>query len=289
MNNIQFEHPYLLTILPILLLLSYLYPKKEDSLLFSTIKFALKSKKRFSLINFLKLSSLTFLLISLASPYNLKNLQTIPKNSKSIVLDIDISGSMEDSFKDVKKILLEFLKEQNDAKIGLVYFGDTASIFSPLTYDSKFIKSVISKVNVGALGDQNTALNDSLILSKKLLSNSKTKKKLLILLTDGIEKGSQNSFLDTKNTILKRDFELYEIGFGNEYDKSYLKAFSKKVYDANDTKELKTIFKKISSIYKSQQKTKQKEIKEKLYQFPLFLAFLSLLFYTYFINKRSLL
>ncbi len=289
MNNIYFEHPYILLLIPIFLILLYLLPKKENSLLFSTIKFIKQSKRRFSLLTFLKSSTIIFLLISLASPYKLTNYEAVQKNSKSIVLDIDISGSMQENFKDVRGILLEFLKSQNDAKIGIVYFANTASIFSPLTYDKIFIKKVINIVNVGDLGEENTALNDSLILSKKLLQNTQTKKKILILLTDGIEKGSQNSFLDTKNAFLDKNFDMYEIGFGEDYDKSYLEAFGGKLFDANNTKELQKVFKKIANIYESETKHKQKQIKKKLYQFLLFLAFLSLLFYVYFINKRSLL
>ena len=289
MNSIYFEYPYILFLIPISLVLLYLLPKKEDSLIFSTMKFIKKSKKRFSILIFLKLSSIVFLLIALASPYKLTNLELVQKNSISIVLDIDISGSMQESFKEVRGILLEFLKTKNSANIGIVYFADTASIFSPLTSDKEFVKKVIKSVNVGALGEQNTALNDSLILSKKLLQNSSSKNKVLIMLTDGMEKGSQNSFLDTKNSLLDKKFDMYEIGFGDEYDKSYLKAFGGKLYDANNTKELQKVFKKIGNMYESKTKHKQKQIKNELYQFPLFLAFLSLLFYIYFINKRSLL
>ena len=289
MSSIYFEHLYFLVLIPVFVTVLYLFPKKEDSLLFSTIKFIKQSNHKFSLLTFLKSSTIIFLLISLASPYELTNLELVQKNSKSIVLDIDISGSMQESFKEVRKVLLKFLKSQNDAKIGIVYFANTASIFSPLTSDLLFVKKVINKVDVGALGGQNTALNDSLILSKKLLQNTQTKKKILILLTDGIEKGSQNSFLDTKNAFLNKKFDMYEIGFGEDYDKEYLKSFGGKLFDSNDTQELQKTFKKISDIYKSETNLKKKKIKNKLYQLSLFLAFLSLLFYIYFINKRSLL
>jgi len=287
MSSIYFEYPLSFVIMALFFVCLKLCPKKEDSLLFSTIKFLKKSSKKFSLTSAFKLLTILFLFTALASPYTIKKAQIKEKNSISIVLDIDISGSMEESFESVKKELLSFINSQKNSKLAVVFFANSPLVASPLTYDGNYVKEVVKLSKVGDLGNKNTTINDSLILSAKLLKKSDSKKKVLLLLTDGVERGSKNSFSITKEFLKKKKFDFFAVGFGEDYDKRYLEQFTKNVIDAKDIKKLKKSLKDISSKYKSKRKV-SKDIKIYLFQYPLFFAFLSLLFYTYLINKRAL-
>ena len=288
MNSIYFEYPYFFLVFFIFLLCMYVCPAKDDSLLFSNIKFIKQTKKKFSLLSVFKVLSIFFLTLTLTSPYSQKTLQSVKQKSISIVLDIDISGSMSEDFKDVKKILQEFLSKQSSSKIALVFFADSAQVASPLTHQKTFIKEVIKNTKVGDLGLENSAINDSIILSAKLLKEDDSKSKVLILLTDGIERGSINDTVTTKKYLKNQKLKFFAIGFGEDYDKEELKLFTKDVVESSDIGSLKQTFDKINKLYKSDE-IRQKKVKNYLYQFPLFFAFLSLLFYTYLINKRSLL
>jgi len=288
MNSIYFEHPYFFLVFIVFLLCMYICPSLDDSLLFSNIKFIKKTKKKFSMLSIFKVFGIFFLTLALASPYSKKTFQSVKQKSISIVLDIDISGSMSEDFKDVKKILQEFLSKQSSSKIALVFFADFAQVASPLTHQKTFIKEVIKNTKVGDLGLKNSAINDSLILSAKLLKEDNSKSKVLILLTDGIERGSINDAVTTKKYLKNQKLKFFAIGFGEDYDKNELKLFTKDVVESTNLTSLKQTFDKINSLYKSDVVT-QKKVKNYLYQFPLFFAFLSLLFYTYLTNKRSLL
>ncbi len=289
MNNIYFEYPYILFFIPIILLLLFYFPKKEDSLIFSNIQNISYANKSLSLVSLLKALTFVFLLLALASPCEKTKYKKIKKDSISIVLAVDLSTSMQDKFKSVKKIIKKFLKERVDSKIGIVFFADDATIASPLTFDISFINKLFDSIKIGDLGYTNTALNDAIILSAKLLSIQRTKSKVLLMLTDGIEKGSKNSYNDTKNFLIDKKFDFITIGFGEDIDKEYIKSFNSKLILAKDTKSLKKAFLKVDKMYKTKEKAKSHMLINYYYQLPLFFAFLTLLFYTYLINKRSIL
>ena len=289
MSNIYFEYPLFLLLFPTALICLKYCKQREDLLLFPSLKFVQKSKKTISLLMILKVFIFLFLTITLASPYTIEKYKTINKKAISIVLAIDISGSMEKDFAYVKKILQDFIKSRKDDKIGVVFFGDSASISSPLTSDKNFLKLLLKNIKVGNLGMENTALNDAIISSLLLIKNAKTKTKLLILLTDGIEKGSHYTYREMKSELNKSDAKIISIGFGDNFDKQYLKSLNGEFINAKDKRKLKDIFEKIDRMYKSNIKIKDYSQKNLLYQIPLFFAFLTLLFYTYLVNKRSLL
>ena len=289
MSNIHFLYPLYFLLLPLIFICFRYCPKKEDSLLFSTLKFFPSSKNNFNILEVLKYLTFFFLIISLASPYTTKTFQKINLKTNAIVLDIDISGSLEDDFKDIKKIVKDFIKNQKNSLFGVVFFADSASVFSPLTLDREFLLKIVDSVNIGDLGDNKTTINDSLILSTNLLKNKKIKDKIIILLTDGIERGSKNSFFKTKRYLDEQNITTIAIGFGEDFDKRYLNSISNNFLNAKDKKALNEIFKRLSKKYSSKQTLKQKQIQLPLYQFPLFFAFLSLLLYLYFLNKRVIL
>ncbi len=289
MNEINFEFLYLLFLFPFALICLKYCKKKEDLLLFPTLQFIQESKKKLSILTILKILLFFFLSISLASPYVIKEFKIINKKAISIVLAIDISGSMKDDFKEVKKVVKDFIQKRDLDEIGVILFADSASIASPLTSNKDFLKQLLDSVKVGDLGWHNTTLNDAIILSTSLLKEAQTKTKLLILLTDGVEKGSHFGYRKVKEELKKSKIKIISIGFGNEYDKRYLKSLKGDLIEAKDKKELRKIFKKIDKMYKSKIKSKEYIQKKLLYQIPLFFSFLILLLYVYFSNKRSML
>jgi len=288
MSSIEFEYPFVLFALPLLLWCLKRCPQKEDSVLFSNTTFIKQSKKTYSLLELFKLLSIIFVIISLAYPYQLQIYQKKDDFTRSTLLTIDISGSMQENFKDVKNILQNHIKNSQGVLFGTLFFADDVAISSLPSSDKNFLTKAIKIVHVGDLGEMDTKLYDALTVSITLLKNSKSKHKNILLLTDGKDKGSKTT-LQKLLSMVDKTIQINIIGFGELYDQDTLKTISKlsngKFYKAKDINQLKKLISKLSK--KNQTKSSTYTVKKPLYQIPLFLAFLSILFFTYLSNKRA--
>jgi len=153
--------------------------------------------------------------------------------------------------------------------------------------------SNITEMQKLGMAGKRTAINDALVQAYNLLSKSKAKSKIVILLTDGIDNMSKIPFSDVKNMIAKRDVKLYTIGIGGarDYDGQYLKALAKvgkgQAYGARSAEMLSRIYDEIDKLEAT--KLDDKKIVEHtyLYIYPLFLAILSFLLFVYYRNSKG--
>jgi Ca-activated chloride channel family protein len=242
------------------------------------------SKKSRWFLNGLKILAFLFLTIALASPIQEDDI--IIKNDKGyeISLILDASGSMQEfnKFTIVKEIVEEFVNQREHDKLALSIFADFAYVAVPLTYDKKSIKRLLKRLEVGIAGKQRTALNEALFLSSNLFKTSKSKEKIAILLTDGMDNSNTIPLEVAIKTAKKYDIKVYTVGVGNagrDFNPEVLQKISKetggKYFSANTIEELKEIYSVINKLEKSEI-TADKYVK-KTYYFQYLLA-LSLLF-----------
>jgi Ca-activated chloride channel family protein len=235
----------------------------------------------------------SFLIISLSSPYIQKSIEQ-KKDGYSIVLSLDASGSMSESgkFIVVKDVVNEFISKRIDDQVGVVVFGDSAFIATPLTYDKSLLKYMIDKMYVGVAG-QKTAIADSLAQSIKLLDKSETKSKVVILLTDGLENASKLDIHKVVSIAKKENIKIYTIGIGYDFDKRYLDFISNttngKSFVALSKVQLQNIYKTIDTLEKSKIKSNNIYYKEYYFMYPLFISILFSFIYLYFRRKETIL
>jgi len=290
MSNIGFEHSYLLLLFPFFLLCMKYCLQKEDGLLFSNLTLLQRSSKKLSFLTLFQVLTLLFLTISLAKPYSLLEYEKKDKSTIAISLIVDVSLSMKEKFETLKRSLIDFIKYRKNDPISIVYFADYTALSSPLTKDTVFLTKSLQSIKTGDLGEMMSVLYDAIILSNDLLT-SKELKNISIVLTDGYDKGSKSTMQDLFNSLSEKRSTIYTIGIGKEYDKELLKKISSytngSFFDANDIKKLNDILDSINKKYPKVEFKEKKLVKKPLYQIPLFFAFLSLLFYTYLLNKRA--
>jgi len=292
MNSINFLHPLAFLLLPVFLICIKYCPQKENSILFSNITLLSNSKKRFSLISFFQLLTLFFLTITLASPYSFETYKKNKTDSTYFLLVIDTSLSIKESFEDIKHTLKDFIKSRNSDTFSLIYFADYIAVGAPPTQDTNFLLSSIDSVKSGDLGEIKTRLYDALDISlSNPFAKKSAKEKIVILLSDGIDKGSKKKLNELLSDLKQKHLKLYTIGFGYDYDKELLTAMAKtangEFFMAKDIDSLKKVIKHINSLYTYKKEKKSYLVKKPLYQIPLFFTFLSLLFFTYLLNKRA--
>lgn len=303
MNQFSFEYPWAFAIIAIFLFCANFCQIKGRSIYFPHIDSLLIGSSRRSIsIVILKWLGITMAIVALASPIITKEYSNYKRNGRDIVLIIDSSASMrqnnfdtnnmkKNKFEVVKEVASDFISKRTQDRIGLVTFADVAFIASPLTFDKRFLQDIIEMQKLGVAGKR-TAINDSLAQTYNMLSNSKTKSKVAILLTDGVDNMSKIPPTEIKSLIEKSPVKLYTIGIGShrDYDSKYLKELADagkgQTYGAKDADSLSQIYSEIDELETTKIENKKIIKHTYLYIFPLFISIISLLLFIYFRNMR---
>ncbi len=169
----------------------------------------------------LRMLALACIIIALARPQTKFDETQREGEGIDIVLAIDVSGSMTaQDFKPnrmeaAKKVAEEFVDDRPTDRIGVVIFAGESFTQCPLTTDHYVLKTQIAQIRNGLLED-GTAIGSGLATSVDRLRNSKSKSKVVILLTDGMNNGG---LIDPSTALeIAKTFhvKVYTIGVGTE-------------------------------------------------------------------------
>ena len=304
-DGLYFEYPYLLVIFFIFIVCAKFCKMRVTSIYFPhTKEFGSSSFKVSKTLFLLKWLGIAMLVFSIMSPVKDELYQLKPKNGYEIAMVLDTSESMHAKgfdysnssltrFDVVKELVSDFIKERKNDNIGLVVFGSYSFIASPLTYDKNILNRILSQLYIGMAG-RYTALYEALAQGVNLLKNSNSKSKIMILLTDGY-KTSQGGFpFDVALDLAKKEgVRVYPIGIGssNGYNAKVLLKMAKETggeaFGASSASELKEVYKRIDKLEKSKIKNESFRNLHYFYQYPLYIALISLMLYTFMRNKRG--
>ncbi len=170
---------------------------------------------------FLKLIPLILFIIALGRPQFLDYYDVENKKGIDILLTLDISGSMasldfkpKNRLEVAKDVIKDFISKRETDRIGLVAFAGAAVTKSPLTLDYEMLEFFLNSTSLGELED-GTALGMALATSVNRIKHSKSRTKLIILLTDGVNNRGE---IDPKDAaVIAHNFgiKVYTIGVGN--------------------------------------------------------------------------
>lgn len=285
----SFEYPWVLILIFVFIACDKWCKEQSEAIFFPHVSLLLlKGKNRTPALHILKWVGISSAIIALASPVVSSYQYLDKKNSRDIVLILDASDSMKDGkFDNAKKELDTFISKRTGDNIGLVTFGSSALIASPITGDIEILKSILKSQELGMTGHM-SAINDAIAKSYGMLSRSKAKAKIVILLTGGADNKSTIHKDDLLPLVSKFNIKLYTIGYG--YDALYLHQLAKaghgKVYEAANESELSKIYNKINK--REALVSKEEPSYIYLYLYPLFAAWISLLFWIYIRNIKGM-
>lgn len=165
------------------------------------------------------------------------------EESRSLVFAIDVSGSMaEGNLYAAKLAALQFIDELPAAvQIGVVSFGDSARIVSPLTSDRQALRRAITKLKPG--GD--TALYDGVLSALQALGSGGRRN--LILLTDGEDTSSRGLSVAAVSAVRSSGVRVDAIQFAtgqgtNEFLNAMVAAGLGQLFAASDAETLLSVF-----------------------------------------------
>lgn len=143
-------------------------------------------------------------------------------DERDIVLVLDSSGSMSgDPMKETKNAATKFVGTilDEDASLGIVTYDDEAKMSSDFSTNETHLVDTIDKISA----DGGTNIEAGLKKAENMLSSSKAKKKIVVLMSDGMPNtGLEGDELIAYADELKEEgIYIYTLGFFNEmYDKS---------------------------------------------------------------------
>ena len=167
MNFGRIEFLYLLLAIPFLALLFYLnYLLKERFLKQSGLKnsFVSYALDRRFFKKFFLLISLSFLILSLASPRFGVALEKGERKGRDIFFLIDVSNSMSASdikpsrLEATKQIIYNLLKKMNGDRVGIAVFAGRCQIICPLTDDYDAVSMFVDSIDTDMISMQGTDL-----------------------------------------------------------------------------------------------------------------------------------
>ena len=229
-RNISFAQPLVLGLLVIIPILIVWYIKnnrvRQGSMLVTTVHFIKEVgsfKTWFKHVPFvLRCIALACIIIALARPQHKFTAQQTQGEGIDIVLCFDISGSMTEKdfppnrLEASKAVALDFVNGRAGDRIGVVIFSRQSFTLCPLTTDKNTVLSQIGRIQSGYLTEDGTAIGSGLATSIDRLKNLKTKSKIVILLTDGVDFGGTIPPDIAKEMAKLYKIKVYTIGVGSE-------------------------------------------------------------------------
>ena len=298
-NNFTFEYPYFLLLILLFVICSFYCKAKNPTYLIPHLNiFQLANEKSMLFIKILKYCVIIFSIIALASPIKINDTIMLKNDGINIILNLDASGSMKEQdldenssknrFEVVKEIVKEFMDKRVADNIGVVLFGDSVLIASPLSFDKDAQKQIIDYLDVEMAG-QKTALIDSLASSINILKNQKAKSNIIIVLSDGEDNASKIPADVILKLIKKYKIKVYTIAIGNA-NRTLLKTLAlesnAQYYYTTSKTGLEIIYQDINKLEKSQIEKNKIVLKDYLFFYPLFFAILCLILLIYLKNKE---
>lgn len=229
LNNISFAAPQFFLLGLLLPVMIVWYAKKnavsQAGLKVSSAKsFAGLSSWKSSIRHLpflLRLLSIACIITALARPQTKTDEQQAEGDGVDIVLCIDVSGSMTaqdftpNRMEAAKKVAQDFIDSRLTDRIAIVIFSGESFTQCPLTTDKAVLKSAVENIRNGLLED-GTAIGDGLSTSVDRLRTSKSKSKVVILLTDGENNGGLIGPTNAKEIAKAFHIKVYTIGVGTE-------------------------------------------------------------------------
>ena len=241
------------------------------------------------------------IVIALARPqtHNAWNEKTVEGIDIMLAMDVSTSMLAEDlkpnRIEAAKAVAGEFIADRPDDNIGLTIFAGEAFTQCPMTVDHASLQNLLNntRTDIAAQGliSDGTAIGMGLANAVSRLKNSKSKSKVVILLTDGSNNMGDISPMTAAQIAKSLGIRVYTIGVGTtgvapypmpvaggvqyvnmpvEIDDETLKGIAAtsdgNFYRATNNKELIQIYKDIDQLEKTRQNVKKYSKRYEAYQ-----------------------
>ena len=154
------------------------------------------------------LSNLTreqFILLDENEPRPIENF-LLDETAIHVILLLDVSSSLREELDEIQKAALQFAQSfSREDRIAIVSFSDQLELLQDWTNNIKELHKSLKHLERG----YRTALYDALVSTVRERLVQVSGKKVIILLTDGLDNESRSTFDDVMNLLIESGISLY--------------------------------------------------------------------------------
>jgi Ca-activated chloride channel homolog len=158
--------------------------------------------------------------VALARPQWGSSREDVSTAGVDIVVSLDVSGSMAaEDFQPrnrlavAKEVVGDFVQKRTSDRVGLVIFAGQSLTKAPPTTDTAVLLHQLEDVRLGALPD-GTAIGSGLATALTRLRHSKTKSRVVVLVTDGVNNAGEIDPATAADVAAAMQVRVYTIGVG---------------------------------------------------------------------------
>ena len=151
------------------------------------------------------LSKDQFILLDENEPRPIENF-LLDKTAIHVLLLLDVSSSLREELEEIQEAALQFARSfSREDRIAIASFSDKLELLQDWTNDIKKLRKSLKGLERG----YRTALYDALISTVRERWVQVPGKKVIIVLTDGLDNESRSTFNEALNLLIESDISLY--------------------------------------------------------------------------------
>ncbi|WBL43053.1 VWA domain-containing protein [Algoriphagus halophytocola] len=246
--------------------------------------------RRRGIVNWISMLLIWVLILAtLSSPQLVGEPQMKVKTSRNFLIAADISFSMAEKdweingekvrrWDAVKALMHEFIQKREGDRMGLIFFGSSAYIQAPFTPDLETVDQLLEEADVGMAG-QMTYIGKAITKGIELFDKDTIETKVMLLLTDGVDAGTDILPLDAADIAKEDSILIYTIGIGDpsgvgvDLDEQTLQEIAEmtggQYFQAKDEKRLQEIYAEVDKLEPIEYEEEENRPTTLLYYYPL--------------------
>jgi Ca-activated chloride channel family protein len=216
---------YLLLLAPVAVLIWLELRKRTGAVRFSDVSFLRTNRGAGRHLKSVLLAVNTVVLVlmvlALARPQRGRVYEEVESRGVDIMLCMDVSETMTFADYQPSRIAVarqrarDFIAKRRGDRAGLVIFANGAMARCPLTVDKAVLGSIIDRLEVGTLDPTRTAIGMGLASAVGRIKDSRSRDKIVILLTDGLNNTGEIDPLTAAQLARSFGIKVYCIGIGS--------------------------------------------------------------------------
>ena len=312
-GHLEFEYPWMFwfVLLPLVVMLLPPLKYRSEALFVPYFDDVLKIKKekpskgvqvakRGPVANFFMYIVWICLICAAASPQLVGEPEKQIKTARNFLINVDISLSMDTRdwqnkegqtvtrWEAVKEVMDEFISRREGDRMGLILFGTQAYLQTPFTDDLEVVEALLNDSEVGMAGAK-TAIGNSIGKSVELFEQDSIQKKVMVLVTDGADSGSELKPIQAARLAAVDSITIYTIGIGTTRPQAYeldeytlteiAKASGGQYFQASDRLRLEEVYAELDQLEPIEYENNDYIPKRLLFYYPLALAIILVMVY----------
>lgn len=146
-----------------------------------------------------------------------------------IALDVSFSMSIPDFFPNddqrmpptrridaAKDVIIDFIGQRPDDRIGLVAFAGRPYAVSPITLDHEWLRMNLQRLQLGDINEQGTAIGSAIAAATTRLTKRESKSKIVVLVTDGANNSGKLDPVEAAKLASTLGVRVYTVAIGTE-------------------------------------------------------------------------